>query len=59
MYPTTPELYCLLSTAAPLQPISAGGGSNKAQKGVVNKKAKSKKEDEDDDEVEILYFDTK
>ena len=34
------------------QPTGAGGGSNKAQKAVVNKKAKGKKdEDEDDDEV--------
>ncbi|KAL3913333.1 MAG: hypothetical protein SGPRY_008019 [Prymnesium sp.] len=32
------------------QPISAGGGSNKAQKAVVNKKAKSKANDDSDDE---------
>ena len=31
------------------QPISAGGGSNKAQKAVVNKKAKGKKDDSDDE----------
>ena len=35
------------------QPISAGGGSNKAQKAVVNKKAKGKKDDDDDDEVRL------
>jgi hypothetical protein len=31
-------------------PTGAGAGSNKAQKGVVNKKAKSKKDDDDDDD---------
>jgi len=31
-------------------PISAGGGSNKAQKDVVNKKKKGKKDDDDDDD---------
>ena len=35
------------------QPISAGGGSNKAQKAVVNKKAKGKKNDDSDDEVTL------
>ncbi len=33
------------------QPTGAGAGSNKAQKAVVNKKAKGKKADDDDDEV--------
>lgn len=36
-------------------PISAGGGSNKAQKDVVNKKKKGKKDDSDDDEVRVRH----
>lgn len=36
--------------AAP-QPISAGGASNKAQKGVVNKQKKKKQDSDDEDDL--------